>query len=72
MGRFNRSTRPFWLTAKYGAKCSKCGFGIKKGEQIFYYPADRKVLCVGDGCGKQAERDLRADDFDQAMYSGSW
>ena len=64
-----RSTRPFWMTSKFGGSCSRCKLGIKKGEQIFYYPANRTVLCAGDGCGKQAERDLQADDFDQAMYS---
>ena len=68
MGKF-RSTRPFWMTSKFGGVCSRCQEPIKKGEQIFYYPADRTVLCAGDNCGKQAERDLAADDFDQAMYS---
>ena len=72
MGRYFKNTRPFWLKAKYGAKCSKCGFGIKKGEDIFYYPATRSVLCAGDGCGKQADQDLKADDFDQAMMSTQW
>jgi hypothetical protein len=57
------------MTSKFGGSCSRCKLGIKKGEQIFYYPANRTVLCAGDGCGKQAERDLQADDFDQAMYS---
>ena len=67
-----RSTRPFWMLSKFGGVCSKCKEPIKKGENIFYYPSTRSVLCAADNCGKQAERDLRADDFDQAMYSGSW
>lgn len=67
-----RDTRPFWLKAKFGGKCSKCGFGFKRGSDVFYYPVIKKVLCAGDGCGKQAERDLRADDFDQAVYDGNW
>lgn len=67
MARF-RSTRPFWMLSKFGGTCPRCQRGFKKGEQIFYYPANRTVLCAGDECGKQAERDLKADDFDQAMY----
>ncbi len=72
MGRFVRSTRPYWLKSKFGGKCSKCGFGIKKGEDIFYYPATKTVFCAGDGCGKKEAAALASDDFDQAMMNGSW
>ena len=74
MGRFNRSSRPYWITAHYGGKCSnpKCGRPVKKGEDIFYYPATRTFLCCYEPCGQQAERDLKADDFDQAMYQSQY
>lgn len=71
MGRF-RSTRPFWMLSRFGGTCSKCKRGFKKGEEIFYYPATKTVLCAGQECGRKAESDLRADDFDQAMYSGGY
>lgn len=61
----NRSTRPYWLKAHYGGKCFKCGRGIKKGEDIFYYPSTKAVLCSYEPCGQQASKDLAADDFDQ-------
>ena len=64
-----RSSRPFWLKTRFGGKCSRCGLGIKKGEDAFYYPADRSILCARDPCGKQAERDLHADDFDIAQLN---
>ena len=73
MARF-KSTRPYWIRANYGGKCSnpKCGRPVKKGEDILYYPATKTFLCCYEPCGQQAQRDLGADDFDQAMYSGSW
>ena len=46
MGRFVRSTRPYWLKSKFGGKCSKCGFGIKKGEDILRLSGNKdSVLC---------------------------
>jgi hypothetical protein len=66
------SGRPFWMVAKFGGVCSSCKLGIKKGESIYYYPATKTVLCSGDGCGKQAERDLAANDFDLAQMAGEW
>ena len=75
MGRF-KSTRPYWLTVKYGGECSRCKRKIIKGERAFYYPhgtgGTSTLLCSNDGCGFQASRDLAADDFDQAQMSGSY
>ena len=67
-----RSTRPFWMLAKSGGSCDSCKQGIKKGEEIFYYPLSRTVLCNRDGCGRKADRDLRANDFDTAQMAGKW
>jgi hypothetical protein len=51
---------PMWLKARYGGKCSnpKCGRGIKKGEEILYYPASKRVLCCYEPCGQRAWREL--------------
>lgn len=62
-----RNTAPYWLTTRYGGKCSRCGFGIKKGETALYYPATKTLLCAGDGCGKQEQRDMDAARFDEQM-----
>ena len=69
-----RSDRPYWITARYGGKCSnpKCGRPVKKGEEIFYYPATRTFLCCYEPCGQQAARDLAADDQDQLMYNAQF
>lgn len=61
---------PYWLTSKYGGKCSKCGKAVRKGERIFYYPNTKSVLCAGDSCGGQASRDFEAARFDESVYAG--
>ena len=64
-----RSSTPFWIKTRFGGRCSQCGLGIKKGESAFYYPATRAILCARDCCGKKAERDLHAEDFDVAVLN---
>ncbi len=64
-----RSSAPFWLVTRYGAKCAGCGFGIKKGEDALYFPATKQVLCAGDGCGKKAWRELQEQRFDEQMVN---
>ena len=72
-GKMGRgSSKPYWLTTKYGGVCSRCKEGIKKGEKALYYPAGKTLLCNGDSCGQQEQRNADANAFDEAMYSGSW
>jgi len=63
------NTTPYWIKTKFGGKCSRCGFGVKKGEDALYFPATRTIMCAGDGCGKQHERDMHAEDFDIAVMN---
>jgi hypothetical protein len=67
-----RNTAPYWLKTRYGGKCSRCGFGIKKGEDALYFPATKKVMCAGDGCGKQHQREMDAERQDEAVYHNHW
>lgn len=67
-----RSNAPYWIKAHYGGKCSQCGRGVKKGEDILYYPATRTFLCSWEPCGQKAQREMDAEKFDEAMYHGSW
>jgi transposase len=73
---YRRSTRsydPFWMNAKFSSKCS-CGKQISKGDKIYYYPNGRTAVC--ESCGKQGERDLRAemsmDSYGTDIYSGAF
>lgn len=72
MGWKRPAPKPGWITARFISKCSRCGRRIVKGERIFYYPADKTALCSDDGCGQQAQRDIAADDFDQAQYDSQY
>jgi len=56
--------RPFWLTAKYAGKCP-CGFEIKPGQRIYWYPSNRKTVCKT--CGKTAELEIGPDDLKHVL-----
>jgi hypothetical protein len=62
----SRSLSPYWITARYSSNCSQCKAPTRKGEQIFYYPNNRTVLCSGEDCGKKASREFEANQFDEA------
>jgi len=68
MKRYSRD--PYWTTAKFAGKCSRCDGPIRKGESIFYYPNTRTVLCDSDDCGTHASREFNGAKFDESVYSG--
>jgi hypothetical protein len=59
---------PYWMKAKFASTCPRCQAPIKKGEDIFYYPNGKSVLCAADGCGKQGQRDLDSAKFDEGEF----
>jgi hypothetical protein len=67
-----RGGDPYWLRVKYSCQCSddKCKAPIPKGDQGFYYPNGRKMLC--QECGKKAEQDFSQHAFDEAQMNGGW
>jgi hypothetical protein len=65
-----RNNAPYWIKTRYGGKCNRCKLGIKKDEEALYYPATKTMLCAGQDCGRQEQRDMEANAFDEAMYSG--
>jgi hypothetical protein len=65
------SRNPYWITARFSSHCT-CGADIRRGDRAFYYPSTKATLCSKDTCGKQAERDLAADDFDAAVYASQY
>lgn len=48
---------PYWTTARYAGKCTKCGTHVKRGDRIFYYPRCRSVYCAGP-CGQAASAEF--------------
>ena len=47
-------------------KCS-CGFEIKPGQQIFWYPNDRTAIC--QKCGRTAELEVTDDDLNKIIHA---
>ena len=64
-----RSNAPYWILTHYGGVCSRCKLGIKKGEQALYYPANKTLLCAGQNCGRQEQRDMDANRADEQLYN---
>lgn len=63
---------PRWIKARFTSRCSRkcCHREIKKGDDAFYYPNGKKILCDADECGGQASRDFAAAAADDAMMGG--
>jgi len=68
-----RNLAPYWIRAHYGGKCSnpQCGRGVKKGEDIFYFPSTKTFLCCYETCGQRAERKIRERAKDTQMYGAT-
>ena len=63
-----KNTAPRWIEAKFASTC-KCGASIKKGDNVLYYPYEKRVAC--QECSEQHQRDMDANAFDEAVYSGN-
>jgi hypothetical protein len=64
-----RGGDPYWLRTKRLGTCSGCQQPIKVGQQAFWYPATRSLLCDAEPCGKKASRDFEAAKFDEQNYA---
>ena len=60
---------PYWTKARFKSKCHKCGKVINKGQDIFYYPNSKTVLCDADDCGQAASREFAAMAADEDFYN---
>ncbi len=49
---------PFWTTTRYHGRCFRCGRNVSPGEECFYYPLTKTLLCDGEGCGKKASAEF--------------
>ncbi len=69
MRRTRAFNAPRWITARFDSTCvnSKCAKPIRKGDDILF---DGTAQCKE--CGEQHQRDIAADDFDQAQYQSQY
>ena len=53
---------PYKTTARFNSVCPGCAKQIKKGDAIYYWPAERKAYCE---CAKEDFRRFLEDKFDE-------
>ena len=58
---------PYWTTAKFNSSDAH-GRPVKKGDRIFYYPAQRTVLTGAEA--DKASAEFSAAKMDEASYNG--
>ncbi|MDD3875800.1 MAG: hypothetical protein PHT69_04210 [Bacteroidales bacterium] len=61
---------PRQIAAKFNSKCSKCKKVLLKGQQIFYWPSDKSVLCFD--CGQDDYNAFLSSKQDEAFYNGEF
>ena len=61
-----RSTAPYWILTRYGGQCAnpQCRRGIRKDEEALYFPDTCRLLCNWEPCGRRAELEMRARQYD--------
>ena len=68
MPRYSKD--PYWLSARFASDCSQCRRSIKKGEDIFYYPIGKRVLCNHPACGGAASAEFEGARADEDRFNG--
>lgn len=58
----NINARPYFTTARFPSTCPETGKGIKKGDEIAYYPSSKKAY----HSDSQSADCLRGVEFSQA------
>ncbi len=61
---------PRLITAKFNCNCKKCKKLLKKGQQIFYWPYDKSVLCLE--CGEDDFNAFLSSKQDEEFYNGQF
>jgi hypothetical protein len=46
------------VSADYASGFALCGKTIQRGEQVFYWPKGKTILCAGKTCGQRDSREF--------------
>ncbi len=63
----NNDPRP--LTLRFATQCNKCGTRLGRGVIAYYWPSDRKVLCLS--CGEDDFTQFLSSVADEEVYNGT-
>lgn len=59
---------PRKITARFNSRCSECKSPLKRGDNIFYFPASRSAYCLK--CGEPRFREFLSSAADEEAYHG--
>lgn len=65
--RIHRGGDPYWMVARYGGECARCGAAFKAGARVFIYTVGGKRILAG-GCADDGARDFAAHRQDERVY----
>jgi len=63
---------PYQMTAKYNGVCSACGKPIKKGDTMYYWPANPRNKRSTCECGAADYRRFLCSVADEAVYASQY
>ncbi len=58
---------PYWTVARFNSNCRECKTQLKKGDDIFYRPRERKAYCKK--CGTDQDNEFQGHVFDEEVYN---
>jgi hypothetical protein len=61
------SRDPRWIRARFNSTC-RCGWPIKAGDEILYWPYNRSVQC--STCGEPAWQQFLSEAADEDTFNG--
>jgi hypothetical protein len=59
---------PRQISARFDSSCSKCNCKLKKGDEIFYWPSNRKAYCFT--CGESDYLQFLSSKADEEVFHG--
>ena len=57
------------IKIRFSGQCRKCGVQLKPGVQAYYWPSDRKLLCLS--CGEEDFKNFLSSVADEEVYNGT-
>jgi RNase P subunit RPR2 len=63
----NNDPRP--IKIRFTTQCKKCGVKLTPGVQAYYWPSDRKLLCLN--CGEEDFKQFLSSIADEDVFNGT-
>jgi RNase P subunit RPR2 len=60
---------PCPIKIRFTTQCKKCGVKLTPGVQAYYWPSDRKLLCLN--CGEEDFKQFLSSVADEDIFNGT-